>query len=114
MQIINGIARRRQIYAYTPAELAIRDAIIAVEAVGADVKLTEAVVLLGKAADAVADYVEREDPNKVENDVVWETRPRTIADEIEEYKKMPPATRKLIRKLTQALIDAGVNITIER
>lgn len=113
MQIVNGIARRRQIYSYTPAELAIREALLAVEAVGADVRLTEAVVLLGKAADAVADYVERDDPDKVENDVVWEAKPRTIADEIEEYKKTPPATRKLIQKLAQALIDSGVKITIE-
>lgn len=40
------------------AEHSIREAVEAVEDLGADVKLTEAVVLLGKARDLVADYVD--------------------------------------------------------
>ena len=41
-----------------PAERAIRDAKLAVEALGADVRLTDAVVLLGQAQDNVADFVD--------------------------------------------------------
>lgn len=54
------IPRRNKLDKYTPAELAIRDAIQVVEAVGADPLLTEAVILLGRAKDKVADYVDRE------------------------------------------------------
>ena len=42
----------------TPAELAILVATVEVEAVGADVRLTDAVVLLQAARDSVADYVD--------------------------------------------------------
>lgn len=50
--------RRARIDLMTPAELAIREAMIAVEAVGAHPWLTEAVVLLEKAQSKVADYVD--------------------------------------------------------
>lgn len=50
--------RRGRIDLNVVAEHAIRKAMEAVEDLGADVKLTEAVVLLGKAHDAVADYVD--------------------------------------------------------
>lgn len=43
---------------HTAAEKAITDAIYAVEAAGASPALTDAVVLLGKARDRVADHVE--------------------------------------------------------
>lgn len=52
------IPRRCRIDLMTPAELAIRNAAIAVEALAADPRLTEAVVLLGKAQDKVADFVD--------------------------------------------------------
>ena len=42
----------------TPAELAIHEAMARVEEVGADVLLTEAVMLLDKAFNKVADYVD--------------------------------------------------------
>lgn len=42
----------------TPAELAIVNAVEAVEAAGADVRLTKAVVALQKARDHVADFVD--------------------------------------------------------
>lgn len=58
----SDIPRRCFINRLTPAELAIREAMIAVEKVGADPLLTEAVVLLGKAQDKVADYVDRRPP----------------------------------------------------
>lgn len=62
----NTIPRRNRIDLMTPAELAIRNAMIAVETVGADVLLTDAVILLGQARDKVADFVDR---RKVEG---WE------------------------------------------
>jgi hypothetical protein len=42
----------------TPAELAISEAIQAVEKVGASKALTDAVLLLSRARDRVADHVE--------------------------------------------------------
>lgn len=50
--------RRNRIDLMTAAELAIRNAVIEVEKVGADIKLTEAVMLLTQAQDKVADYVD--------------------------------------------------------
>lgn len=38
---------------------------------------------------------------------------RTIKDEIEEYRNMPPATRKLITRMANALIDSGAKITFD-
>ena len=52
------IPRRSRLDQNTPAELAIRAAVDAVEALPADVRLTHAVVLLQEARDAVADYVD--------------------------------------------------------
>lgn len=42
----------------TAAERAIYDAVAVVEAAGADVRLTDAVILLGAARDSVADFVD--------------------------------------------------------
>lgn len=50
--------RRCYLDLMTPAELAIRAACLAVEEMPADVRLTDAVVLLGQAKDAVADFVD--------------------------------------------------------
>lgn len=50
--------RRIRIDLQTPAEGAIRAAMDAVEALPPDVRLTDAVVLLGKALDRVADFVD--------------------------------------------------------
>lgn len=52
------IPRRVNMQKWIPAERAIYDALQAVEAVGADVRLTRAVILLGEARDYVADYVD--------------------------------------------------------
>ena len=54
-----NIPRRIRIDKMCRAELAIRDAIMAVEDMEADVRLTEAVVLLSKAKDKVADFVDK-------------------------------------------------------
>ncbi len=58
MTIIDGIPRRNRIDLLTPAELAIRQAVAAVENLPAHPLLTDAVVLLGQARDKVADFVE--------------------------------------------------------
>jgi hypothetical protein len=59
MQLVeDGMPRRNRLDLNTPAELAIREAMMAVESCGAHVLLTEAVTLLGKAKDLVADFVE--------------------------------------------------------
>ena len=52
------IHRRNRIDMLSPAELAIRHAIAVVEDMGADVRLTDAVVLLGDAQVRLADYVD--------------------------------------------------------
>ena len=52
------IPRRNRIDQMVPTELAIREASLAVEAMDADVRLTEAVVLLARAQEKVADYVD--------------------------------------------------------
>ena len=52
------IPRRIRVDLMTPAELAIRHAMLAVENVGADVLLTDAVNLLQQAREKVADYVD--------------------------------------------------------
>lgn len=54
------IPRRSYVERLTPAELAIRDAISAVENAGCDPLLTEAVILLQNAKDKVSDFVDRE------------------------------------------------------
>lgn len=57
---VNGHPRRIRIDLLTQAELSIRDAERAVESLPADVRLTEAVVLISKAREKVADYLENE------------------------------------------------------
>ncbi len=56
----NGFARRIRIDLYTPAELAIHEAIYAVERAGCHSLLTDAVNLLVQAKEKVADFVELE------------------------------------------------------
>lgn len=52
------IPRRARLDQFTPAEKAIYDAVQAIEAMAADVRLTDAVVLLQAARDSVADFVD--------------------------------------------------------
>jgi hypothetical protein len=54
----DGIPSRVDQSLMTPAELAISDAMAAVEKAGASVALTDAVVLLQKARERVADHAE--------------------------------------------------------
>ena len=55
---MNDIARRNRIDLYIPAETAIRNAVLAVEEAGAHPLLTDAVNLLLRAKELVADFVD--------------------------------------------------------
>ena len=57
---VDDIPRRHRIDHLIPAELAITSAMNAVEHLGADVLLTEAVILLQEARNKVADFLEAE------------------------------------------------------
>jgi hypothetical protein len=79
-----AIPRRNRLDLWVPAELAISDAMRAVEAAGAHPRLTDAVVLLGQAQNAVADFVDgvtrptatdtmpRAGEPETDNDAEWE------------------------------------------
>lgn len=54
----NEFPRRCRLDLLTPAELAIVNAVDEVEKVGADVRLTNAVIKLGEARNFVADFVD--------------------------------------------------------
>jgi len=58
IQMENTIPRRARLDLNTPAEKAIYDAMQEVEKMPADEKLTEAVILLGKARDLIADFID--------------------------------------------------------
>lgn len=79
-------ARRICVDRLTPAELAIRAAVEAVEALPGDVRLTDAVALLGKARESVADYVDGVPRTETEEErderLVRETA-AALADEIQ-------------------------------
>lgn len=54
----NTIARRAQMQLWSPAERAIYNAMEEVEKMDADTRLTDAVILLGKAKDLVSDFID--------------------------------------------------------
>lgn len=54
----DGFPRRNDLTLQTPAETAIRNAVLIVEAAGAHPLLTDAVLLLQQAREKVADFVE--------------------------------------------------------
>lgn len=56
--MVHDPLRRRDILRMTPAEIAIRNAVIEVEKVGADPALTDAVSALTEAASALGDYID--------------------------------------------------------
>ena len=66
--------RRIRMDLWTRAERAIYDAIQAVEEAGADQRLTDAVILLGRAKDRVADYVDGILPGSYERDLIGRLR----------------------------------------
>jgi hypothetical protein len=79
--------RRYRLDRYVQAETAIRNAMLAVESMPPDVRLTDAVVLLGMAKDSVADYVdgvERRDPNADRD--TWKQRAEAAESETDEVR----------------------------
>lgn len=58
----DSIPRRARMDQWSRAEHAINDAVQVVEGMGADERLTRAVILLGDARNQVADYVDAEGP----------------------------------------------------
>lgn len=58
MKMVDGWPRRARLDLATPAETAIRAASAAVEAAGADIRLTKAINLLWQARELVADFVD--------------------------------------------------------
>lgn len=52
--------RRAHLNLMTPAEIAIREAMLKVEEAGADPLLTDAIILLTEARNKVGDYVDRQ------------------------------------------------------
>lgn len=65
---MNTIPRRNQLQEYVPAEIAIRNAMAEVEKMGADVRLTDAIFLLEKAKNKVADFVDGIEPSATTDD----------------------------------------------
>jgi hypothetical protein len=57
-------SRRSKMYLWTPAELSIFNSIQEVEKSGYDIRLTQAIALLDKARNLVADYVEEQEAAK--------------------------------------------------
>lgn len=55
---MNTVPRRGRVDLYEPAELAIRNAMLEVEKMPADVRLTDAVILLQQAKDKVSDFID--------------------------------------------------------
>ena len=55
---MNTVPRRGRVDLYEPAELAIRNAMLEVDKMPADVRLTDAVILLQQAKDKVSDFID--------------------------------------------------------
>jgi hypothetical protein len=62
---MNNIPRRNRLDLSEPAELAIRKSVDEVEKIGADVRLTEAVILLDKARELVDDFIDEQLNNSI-------------------------------------------------
>lgn len=93
--------RRSRMDQFSPAEKAIWDAAQAVEAMPADVRLTNAVVLLGRAREYVADFVDGVTPAPIERAALLELwaqeRPMTREE----------AARRLAAKMADLVGFAG-------
>jgi hypothetical protein len=86
--LTNNLSRRSQLFANSSEELQIRQAVEAVEQMGADVRLTDAIVLLQAARESVADFLDGVDQRRyVRNDV-----PVYLSDYI-----LPPRPRNVRR-----------------
>jgi hypothetical protein len=54
----NSIPRRAQINKFAPTEMAIFKSIQEIEKLPADIRLTDAIILLQRAKDKVSDYID--------------------------------------------------------
>jgi len=54
------ISRRNNLQLFTPTEMKIYEAIDMIEKMGADIRLTDAQMLLGEAKDQVSDYIDEQ------------------------------------------------------
>ena len=102
--------RRIDVSRLSPAELAIRNAMLAVEDVGADPLLTDAVNLLQQARDKVADYVDR----KLAGGAIYKPRARALVFDTEDIavNKDEIMVKELIDRIqtrTAMIVDAGID-----
>jgi hypothetical protein len=87
--------RRSCIAEYSSGELAISQAVGVVETMGADIRLTNAIVLLGKAKDEVANFVDGVESSVTQCDVVKkdEIPPKLLRESVrlvlEQEKQIP-------------------------
>lgn len=58
--MVDGFPRRARLDLYEPAEKSIHSAVEYIENMGADVRLTDAVIMLQKAKDKVSDYIDEQ------------------------------------------------------
>lgn len=111
------IPRRIDLERFTPAERAIFDAVQAVEAMAADVRLTDAVLLLQAARDSVADYIDNIGPSRryvragdppIENVRLFQHRAEVVefVKEIRGYTMLTDAVDATIRILTRSAGEA--------
>jgi hypothetical protein len=91
--------RRSCVDQWTPPERAIAEAVDAVERAGASVHLTDAVILLGKAQNAVADHVEGLPVRPQERGDV--PARRAVVDAISAY--MHPKGKEMIEALADRI-----------
>lgn len=69
MKMIDGTPRRCRLDLLTPAEIALWQAASMIEDSGAHPLLTEAIMLLQQARERVADYVELEQDENLNNEL---------------------------------------------
>lgn len=55
---MSKFSRKNKLYLNVKAELTIHDAMVEVECLGADIRLTEVISLLSKAKSLLADYID--------------------------------------------------------
>ena len=89
---MNDIPRRARLDLSTPAERAIWDAMQAVEAAGADVRLTDAVILLQAARESVSDFVDGVERRRFVREETTATAPAPASDVVTPSLKLvaPP------------------------
>jgi len=62
---MSNILRRHNLNELSPAEIAFRNAMAEVEKLGADERLTDAIILLDKAKNKVADFIDGVETPKI-------------------------------------------------